>query len=953
MAQPARTPGPDDRRKLPVVAGRAGSPSKQGTKAARAKAGGWAAFTDGGAAPGWVVAARLVLAAALLATVPVVIGVEDGRRILWTIAIASLPAFFVLGGYHLWRRICPLAVVGQLGRLVGRPGGRKVGDWLGERYFLVQFALLFTGLSLRLIAINGTPAFLGGFLIAVVIAAAIVSFVFAGKTWCNFICPVGVVEKMYTEPSRLGGSLTSQCAPCVACKKHCPDIDLEGGYWKEAQDRPRRIVYFTWPGVVVAFYVYYWLVHGDWRYYFDGWWTTEDDLASKWLDAGFHFAPLDAIPRVVAAPLTLAVFGAASYLVFSLGERIALGRARRDADPGSQAERDAAQRVRHRALVLAGFIAFNTFYFFAGQPTLRRFLDPWALTGWTAIVVLASAAIFFRRWGRREADHVQEKFAQKILKKWEWGDAPPSNDLQDIYLLHTERTKQREARLRAYKETVRELVADGVVTRGEMVILDSLRAQLGITDKDHQKVIAELSEEERQLFDPTYQGSVEQRLQRQQYRRDLERLVVDAARAGHSPTAASLDALRTEYDVPPEEQAAELERIVAADGPVVALLGAEIAALQKLAAAAAAAAADVRPGEGAGGESASLAFVRFLAMWRGGEHLHRALGLLAAISPRRDLDDIRHAVTVRPAQMAHHVARLRGVVDDSLAVPLIAATEALATGTRPILEPGPLLAVATDGSAYLRAAVAILLSRFDDDASRGALIAALDDPDPIVREAAVRALGSRRRLTRDILTKVLADGEARVRQAAVRAVSGTTSGELPAAPDPGLLAQTVKGVGNSGMYATLDANASMATLTTIERMMLLRNVPMLAALTPGDLDELASVVHERIFHNGEDLCRQGEAGDAVFVVVKGRVKVFTGDGTSERVLSQLGAGACIGEMAVLDDAPRSATVRAIERTRAVVIPGGGFKDLMSTRPEMAQAIIGELVRRMRGMMQQR
>src|SRR5205814_10233883 len=47
------------------------------------------------------------------------------------------------------------------------------------------------------------------------------------------------------------GDLNSQCAPCVACKKHCPDIDLEQGYWKEASERPRRIAYFAWPGIVI------------------------------------------------------------------------------------------------------------------------------------------------------------------------------------------------------------------------------------------------------------------------------------------------------------------------------------------------------------------------------------------------------------------------------------------------------------------------------------------------------------------------------------------------------------------------------------------------------------------------------------------------------------------------------------------------------------------------------
>src|SRR5262249_50740038 len=135
---------------------------------------------------------------------------------------------------------------------------------------------------------------------------------------------------------------------------------------------------------------------------------------------------------------------------------------------------------------LAGLVAFNAFYCFAGQPTLQK-LPSWVVTGWSVIVVFTSTAIFVRRIVRREDEYVQEKFAQKILKKWEWGDAPPSDDLKDIYLLHTERTKQREARLRAYKETVREMVTDGLVTRGELAILDSLRAQLGVSDRDHDK----------------------------------------------------------------------------------------------------------------------------------------------------------------------------------------------------------------------------------------------------------------------------------------------------------------------------------------------------------------------------------------------------------------------------------------------------------------------------------
>jgi CRP-like cAMP-binding protein len=57
-------------------------------------------------------------------------------------------------------------------------------------------------------------------------------------------------------------------------------------------------------------------------------------------------------------------------------------------------------------------------------------------------------------------------------------------------------------------------------------------------------------------------------------------------------------------------------------------------------------------------------------------------------------------------------------------------------------------------------------------------------------------------------------------------------------------------------------------------------------------------------------------------------------------------------MAVLDSAPRSATVRTLERTRALRVPGDGFKRVLAERPEMSAAIVAELVHRMRGLMAQ-
>jgi len=959
MAEP--TPKP----KLPIAG-----------KAARTKAGGWAAFTDGGTTPKWVIAARVVMLLAFAATIPTILGVRHGNRLLWTVCIAALPFFWMVFGYHLWRRICPLAVVGQLGRLLGKPGTRKMGDWMSRNYLLVQLALMIVALSLRLSGTNGSALWLASFLGVVIVAAIVTSFVYAGKTWCNFVCPVGLIEKIHTEPARAttgGGELTSQCAPCVACKKHCPDIDLEQGYWKAATERPRRIAYFTWPGLVVAFYVYYFLFDGSWGYYYGGTWAYDGSHA---LEPGFTFAPQ--LPVAAAAPLTLITFGAASFVVFAAIERVILGvRTGKLAAGASVDAKDALRvRVRHGMLAFAGLVAFNAFYLFAGQPSLQRMPD-WVVDGWSLVVVFASTAMFVRRFARREDQYVHEKFAQKILKKWEWGDAPPSDDLKDIYLLHTERTKQRESRLRAYKETVREMVADGTVTRAELVILDSLRAQLGISDKDHQKIVGELSAEERQLFDPAYRGSVETRLASEQYRKDLERIVVEAARAGMAPAATTLVQLREERGVSEEDEAHHLAQILAPGGPIAAIYDGELASIGRLVAAAeatydpatAALATPTQPTSLAGlrtshlttkvlpsagaasSDSASLALLRHLARRRAHEHAIHALGVLAVMTKRPEVEHVRSQAAARGVVRPQLLDMLDGV-EPALRVPLVENLHRLDRGGSAALQAQPILAIAGDSSRHLRAAAAVLLSRFEDERSRAALLAMIDDPEPIVREAAVRAMGAKSRLTRDVLSKVLADPDTSVRHAAVRAVSGGTSSELPAL-DPSVLAQTTRGVGKAGAYATLDANAAMASLTTIEKMMLIRQVPIFSELTADDLEELATVVEERRIEPGKDVFREGDPGDAVYLIVKGSVCVFTGGGDRpERVLSELGTGACIGEMAVLDASPRSATVRALERTRTLRVPGEGFKRVMAERPEMSQAIVAELVKRMRGMMSQ-
>jgi len=174
-------------------------------------------------------------------------------RLVWTVLIAGLPLFIVLVGYHRWRRICPLAFWAQLPARLRRPGHRHASRRLQASYYYVAFGIFFFSLWMRLVATNGDGPILAAFLVLISLAAVIFGATYTGKTWCNYICPVSFIEKLYTEPRGLRDTPNSQCEKCSACKPACPDINEENAYWKEIASRPKRLVYYAFPGLVFGF----------------------------------------------------------------------------------------------------------------------------------------------------------------------------------------------------------------------------------------------------------------------------------------------------------------------------------------------------------------------------------------------------------------------------------------------------------------------------------------------------------------------------------------------------------------------------------------------------------------------------------------------------------------------------------------------------------------------------
>ena len=216
--------------------------------------------------------------------------------------------------------------------------------------------MFFIGLWLRLVWTNGDGVALAVFFVGISLLALLFGVLFTGKTWCNYICPVSFIEKIYTEPHGLRETRNSQCTKCTACKKACPDINEENGYWKEIESPSKRFAYFAYPGLVFGFYFYYWMQSGGWDYYFSGSWTNQPGVAQFAFlpgtdsnTAGFFF--LQVVPRALAAALTLAVCALISAGVFSLLEprvRAVHAPPRRHHRQDSRAPRDVRTGSLHR-----------------------------------------------------------------------------------------------------------------------------------------------------------------------------------------------------------------------------------------------------------------------------------------------------------------------------------------------------------------------------------------------------------------------------------------------------------------------------------------------------------------------------------------------------------------------------------------------------------------------------
>jgi len=131
-----------------------------------------------------------------------------------------------------------------------------------------------------------------------------------------------------------------------------------------------------------------------------------------------------------------------------------------------------------------------------------------------------------------------------------------------------------------------------------------------------------------------------------------------------------------------------------------------------------------------------------------------------------------------------------------------------------------------------------------------------------------------------------------------------------------------------------------------EEVELLRRIPLFAKIEPSRLKLLAFTSDRVTFQPGQVLCHQGDIGDAAYLILEGEADILIDAPTGPVKIATLGKNALIGEIAIINDVPRTATVRSTAKLEALKIKKDHFLRLVTEFPEMAIEIMRALATRL-------
>ena len=138
-----------------------------------------------------------------------------------------------------------------------------------------------------------------------------------------------------------------------------------------------------------------------------------------------------------------------------------------------------------------------------------------------------------------------------------------------------------------------------------------------------------------------------------------------------------------------------------------------------------------------------------------------------------------------------------------------------------------------------------------------------------------------------------------------------------------------------------------AALSDMERVLFLRKISLFADLPPRDLSRVAAIAEERTYTDGETIAEQGEQGDELHIVVAGSVRVLRSEPPGQAAeLARRTQGEVVGEMALITQEPRMASLLASGDVRTLCVGRAEFEGVLRERPDTAIAVIRVLSQRL-------
>ena len=132
-------------------------------------------------------------------------------------------------------------------------------------------------------------------------------------------------------------------------------------------------------------------------------------------------------------------------------------------------------------------------------------------------------------------------------------------------------------------------------------------------------------------------------------------------------------------------------------------------------------------------------------------------------------------------------------------------------------------------------------------------------------------------------------------------------------------------------------------ISTVEKVLFLKGVDLFKGIPGEELSHLAQITDEIEYTNDQMIIKEGDQGDAMYLIVDGTVKVHSG----EQTFAELGTRQCFGEMSILDSEPRSASITALAELTLLKIEREDFAEILAEKPEISLGIIKVLTTRLR------